>query len=69
MITAKQIRAARALIGWRQSDLAEKSGLAEITVRKIEKGDCDPRASSLARIEVAFNDVGIVFESDGVRKP
>jgi len=67
MITAKQIRAARALAGWRQSDLAERSGLAEITVRKLEKGDSDPRASTIRRIEAAFAKAGITLDERGVR--
>jgi len=66
MITAKQIKAARALAGWKQSDLATASGLAEITVRTVESGRVDPRSSTLNKIEAAFAEFGIKFTQGGV---
>jgi transcriptional regulator with XRE-family HTH domain len=65
MITAGQIRAARALIGWRQLDLAKKSGVSEITLKNIERGHTDPRSSTLARIQQAFEHAGVVFLDPG----
>lgn len=65
MITAGQIRAARALIDWRQQDLAAKSGVSEITVKLIERGRSDPRSSTLARIQRAFEKAGVVFLDPG----
>ena len=38
MISPKQIRAGRALIGWSQSDLAAASGLSIRTIKYVEKG-------------------------------
>jgi transcriptional regulator with XRE-family HTH domain len=65
MITAGQIRAARALIDWRQIDLAKKSGVSEITLKNIERGYADPRSSTLAKIQQAFEKAGVVFLDPG----
>jgi transcriptional regulator with XRE-family HTH domain len=65
MITAGQIRAARALIGWKQIDLAERSGVAEVSIKNIERGVTDPRSRTLAAIQVAFEKAGVVFLEPG----
>lgn len=61
MITPAQIRAARALLGWKQSDLAGKSGISEIAIKNIERGATDPRSSTLNAIQTAFDAGGVVF--------
>lgn len=65
MITPAQIRAARALIGWKQSDLAAKSGVSEISIKNIERGATDARSSTLASIQSAFLEAGVVFLDPG----
>ena len=35
-VSARQIKAARALLGWSQQDLADNSGLGVATVRRFE---------------------------------
>lgn len=65
MITAGQIRAARALIGWKQSDLASASGISEISIKNIERGATDPRSSTLDAIQKAFTKAGVVFLDPG----
>jgi transcriptional regulator with XRE-family HTH domain len=65
MITAGQIRAARALIGWKQTELAAKSGISEISIKNIEREVTDPRSSTLAAIQTAFEKVGVVFLEPG----
>jgi predicted transcriptional regulator len=65
MITPAQIRAARALIGWKQSDLAKKSGVSEISVKNIERGATDARSSTLAALQSAFSKAGVVFLDPG----
>lgn len=65
MITPAQIRAARALIGWKQSDLASASGVSEISIKNIERGATDPRGSTLGAIQKAFLDAGLVFLDPG----
>jgi transcriptional regulator with XRE-family HTH domain len=65
MITAGQIRAARALIGWKQVDLAKKSGISEISIKNIERGVTDPRYRTLEAIQAAFEKAGVVFLEPG----
>jgi transcriptional regulator with XRE-family HTH domain len=65
MITGAQIRAARALIGWKQSELAEQSGVSEISIKNIERGATDPRASTLQALQAAFDRAGVVFLEPG----
>ena len=47
-ITIEQIRAARALLGWSQTELAERAGLSLPTVKRVEINS-DLRVSSEAR--------------------
>lgn len=61
MITAAQIRAARALLNWKQTDLATASGVSEMSVKNLERGNTDPRVSTLSAIENAFTVAGIEF--------
>lgn len=65
MITPAQIRAARALIGWKQADLSEASGVSEISIKNIERGATDARSSTLAAIQAAFLRAGVVFLDPG----
>lgn len=65
MIQPGQIRAARALIGWKQSDLAAASGVSEISIKNIERGATDARASTLSAIQDAFLKAGVVFLDPG----
>ncbi|MFQ5764104.1 MAG: helix-turn-helix domain-containing protein, partial [Rhodospirillales bacterium] len=39
MITSTQMRAARALLGWDQKDLAQASGLSLPTIQRMEASD------------------------------
>jgi transcriptional regulator with XRE-family HTH domain len=65
MITAGQIRAARALIGWKQTDLAKASKVSEISIKNIERGVTDPRYRTLEAIQAAFEKAGVVFLEPG----
>lgn len=65
MITPAQIRAARALIGWKQADLASASGVSEISIKNIERGATDPRSSTLGALQQAFLTAGVVFLDPG----
>jgi transcriptional regulator with XRE-family HTH domain len=69
MIKPAQIRAARALLGWRQEDLSKASGVGTATIYRIEKSDksITGYASTLDRIQGAFEQAGIEFiENDDV---
>lgn len=62
-ITGEQIRAARALLRWEQTDLAEASGLSVITIKTVEKqhGPILVRTSSLYALQKAFDRAGVEF--------
>jgi hypothetical protein len=62
MLTIGQLRAARGLIGWSQSELAEHSGLSLPTVKRVEAGT-GPRVSDLARnkLQRALEAAGVEF--------
>ena len=63
MLKSAQIRAARALLGWRQADLSEESGVGTATIQRIEKSDrgVTGYASTLVRLQAAFERAGIQF--------
>lgn len=61
MISSRQIKAARALLDWSQDDLAQKSGVSPITVKRAEKSTEASRAGILEAIERALMDAGIEF--------
>lgn len=68
MITKYQIRAARSLLAWDQSDLAKASGLSLTSVATLEQGKASPRPSTWRAIQRALEDAGIEFLPDpGVR--
>lgn len=70
MITAKQIRAARALLDWKQSDLAKRSGLSLPAINAIERNAGSPRLTTLATIQRTLGNAGVTFlDNDGVCLP
>lgn len=63
MITIKQVKAARALLGWAQADLARRSGISEPTIARLEssQGELGGRENTAARIRKALEVGGIDF--------
>ena len=63
MITTAQLKAARNLLEWNQQQLAEASGIAISTIKKIESrgGPLRGNADSIWKIEAAIMDAGAVF--------
>lgn len=69
LISPDQIRAARALKNWSQTELAERTGLAVPTIANIEMGKQSPGKNTLEKIVSAFDHAGIDFiEGEGVKK-
>jgi transcriptional regulator with XRE-family HTH domain len=66
MLEPAQIRAARALLGWRQEDLSKASGVGTATIQRIEKSDSaiSGYVSTLVRIQTAFERAGVLFIDD-----
>ena len=62
IVTAGQLRAARGLIGWSQTDLATRAGLSLPTVKRVE-ADMGIRVSDDARLKLrrALEYAGIEF--------
>src|SRR5262245_17967414 len=63
MLESAQIRAARAVLGWRQGDLSKASGVGTATIQRIEKSHSSITGyvSTLVRIQAAFEQAGIQF--------
>lgn len=67
MITPRQIRAARALLGWSQQQLADKAIVSLNAVTRLEKGKVDSRMSTISAIQKALTKAGIEFISADVK--
>lgn len=61
MVSARQIKAARALLGWTQETLAKTALLHLNAINKIEKDQVSPRQETLGRIQACFEANGIRF--------
>jgi transcriptional regulator with XRE-family HTH domain len=66
MLEPAQIRAARALLGWRQEDLSKAAGVGTATIQRIEKSEqpISGYVSTLVRIRAAFEQAGILFTDE-----
>lgn len=64
MISNLQIRAARALLGWSQTKLAEEAGLSVITVKRLEASDeqFQARFDTVVKVKEAVERAGVVFQ-------
>jgi predicted transcriptional regulator len=62
VLTVEQLRAARGLLGWSQSDLAARAELSLPTVKRVETGT-GPRVSEIARTKLqrTLESAGVVF--------
>jgi len=68
MIALEQIRAARALLNWSQTDLAKATGLSLNALSNLEKGQSTPRVDTLVLVQTALERAGVEFLSGmGVR--
>lgn len=64
-VTTRQVKAARALLGWSQGDLAAHSAVSEPTIARLEAedGPLGGRAETAAKIVHALARAGIEFIS------
>ncbi len=74
MRISAQLRAARGLLGWNQSRLANASGVALSTIRRMEgsEGPLRGMAENVWKVQRALEDAGVIFideddEGPGVR--
>ena len=71
MITTGQIRAARALLRWSSTDLAEKSGVGSATIKRMEVMEGVPKGhiKTLMAIRSALEAQGVVFTGTPEDRP
>lgn len=67
MITAAQLKAARALLGMDQRSLAEASGLSLPTIQRMEtsEGNIRGNVDSLVKLVAALEAAGLELIADG----
>jgi transcriptional regulator with XRE-family HTH domain len=61
VISAAQLRAARAILNWSQEEMATISGLSIGTIRKLEVGNLSPREQTGHALRTTFEKAGIEF--------
>lgn len=71
MISAGQLRAARALLGWDQRQLAEAAGISVPTVQRMEASNGTVRANvdTLVKVVEALARAGIELIGEGAASP
>jgi ribosome-binding protein aMBF1 (putative translation factor) len=73
MISPRQSKAARALLGWTQLKLSEKAGIPLDTVKRFERAKSDTRGKAMIKMEAALRQAGIKLlapengEGEGLR--
>jgi transcriptional regulator with XRE-family HTH domain len=68
MISIEQIKAARALLGWTQEDLAKAAGLSKPSINTLERRIANPKVETMISIQKALERAGVKFtEGPGVR--
>ncbi len=61
MITPEQVKAARALLKWKQTTLAAASGLSLPSINNIERAIGSPRLDTMKAVQTALENAGIQF--------
>ena len=63
LLTTRQIKAARALLGWSQGDLAQYSSISEPTIARLKSvdGQIAGRPNTADKIRTALEKAGIEF--------
>ena len=66
-VTGEQIRAARALLGWKAVDLSRESGISMPTVQRMDatRGRVSGRHDTVEAIREALEGAGIQFLASG----
>src|SRR4051794_61865 len=60
-MSPEQCRAARALLGWSQEQLAEKASVSVTTLRNYERGATVPVINNLRALQAALDAGGVEF--------
>jgi len=59
---AAKVRAARAILGWSQTELGRRAGLSQRSIYRLEMAAVDIRRSTVVALETVFARAGIDFE-------
>jgi len=65
MVTPREIRAARALLGWTRQKLADRAVVSLNSVVRFEQAVVDPRTSTVEALRRALERAGVTFLSQG----
>jgi transcriptional regulator with XRE-family HTH domain len=70
-VSIRQIKAARALLGWSQDDLAATAGVSIPTIKRLEASDdvLGGRAETASKILSALSSAGIEFIEENAGGP
>jgi DNA-binding XRE family transcriptional regulator len=75
-VTKEQCRAARGLVGWTTTELAQQAEVARDSIVKFENDRSTPRRSTIKALRAAFESAGVQFLDNGqgpgvrlIRKP
>jgi DNA-binding XRE family transcriptional regulator len=61
VLTPKQLRAARALLGWSRATLAVKSGVPARTIENFEAEKSTPLLTTAGKLRLTLERAGVVF--------
>ena len=67
VITPNQCKAARDLLEWKQTDLAEKSTIGITTITEFERGLRELAVRTMKELKRTFEEAGIEFINDDQR--
>ena len=70
-ISVRQVKAARALLGWSQRDLVVKSGVSKPTIARLETvdGELGGYADTRDKIIAALEKAGVIFVAENGEGP
>ena len=70
MVTAEQIKAARALLRMEQEELAKRADVSVTTIRRLEaaKGEYAVAGETAEGVQMVLQEAGVEFIHDGVRR-
>jgi transcriptional regulator with XRE-family HTH domain len=68
-ITGAQVKAARLLLGWTQSQLAVDVRFSTTTISHFESGKIRPSAAVVSEIRFALESAGVTFVDEGDERP
>lgn len=61
MLTPRQLRAARVMLGWSRAALAKRAGVPVPTIEAFETGKTDPRLTTVGKLRLAVERGGVVL--------